>query len=718
MIFRHLLLSIVTIIASLCCTDAYFASQNQQWTSNGPYGGEVLSVAVDPVSSERIYAGTAYGGVFKSIEGGLKGVPITIGQIEYVTSIAIDPLEPQNVYAGNWQELYKSLDYGETWTKINDKAGSSITINPLNPDIIYVAGSDDRVYKTINGGKSWDAITTPLSLYGSITDIAIDPIDPDTVYVLMNGGAIYKTTDAGTTWSEPISVGMNTAALEIDPNSSSTLYTGGHIGMAEGQIAKSLDGGISWAPVYTINEGNSWITSLLIDPSSSNIIFAGTAKGILRSSNNGGTWSKVLILTEDLEYTNPVNTLCVDPLQTSTVYAGLHAGGVFKSVDSGFNWFKVELGYPYVTVLTKDPQDETLLYAGSHFEGIFRSLDGGESWLETELKEGWVTSIDVDPKRTNLIYITTLDGVYNSSDSGHTWERIENGLYGLGTLIYPYSIAVNPDSTDVLLLGTGGDEGAPLYKSTNGGESWNVLSITASITWITIDYKDPDVVYANYGYFSKSTDFGTSWTSLFNQCLDAITIDPTSSDVLYATVFGDGVMKSTDAGTTWVNLSEGLLDDTGYVRSIIIDPSNSDVIYAQTWQQGVFKTTNAGTTWVKLEPPLLCCNSLQLSSFHCDQTLVFFREGDYLLQAGTQAGVWNLTVPPGAKGDVNRNGQINILDVVRVINIILELPPEPTTYEIWAADFNEDEEVNILDVIGMVNEILSPIPSIHTTRDH
>ncbi|MFQ6094080.1 MAG: WD40/YVTN/BNR-like repeat-containing protein, partial [bacterium] len=59
--------------------------------------------------------------------------------------------------------------------KINDKAGTCITINPLDPDVIYVAGSDDIVYKTINGGQSWEAVTTPLSLYSSITDIAIDP---------------------------------------------------------------------------------------------------------------------------------------------------------------------------------------------------------------------------------------------------------------------------------------------------------------------------------------------------------------------------------------------------------------------------------------------------------------------------------------------------------------------------------------------------------------
>lgn len=96
--------------------------------------------------------------------------------------------------------------------------------------------------------------------------------------------------------------------------------------------------------------------------------------------------------------------------------------------------------------------------------------------METEIKDGFVTSIEIDPKRTNLVYATTFDDVYKSTDYGQTWERLENDLSGLGTLIYAYSIAVHPDSTDLLLLGTGGDEGAPLYKSTDGGESWSILT--------------------------------------------------------------------------------------------------------------------------------------------------------------------------------------------------------------------------------------------------
>jgi photosystem II stability/assembly factor-like uncharacterized protein len=615
----NLFLAIVTVITFLNLESSSLASQDQRWISNGPYGGEVLSVVVDPLSSNIIYAGTAYGGVFKSTEGGLKGIPMTITQIENVTSIAIDPLESQNVYAGNMQELYKSTDYGETWMKINDKAGNSITINPLNPDVIYVSGSDDIVYKTINGGQNWEAVTTPLSLYSSITDIAIDPINTDTVYVLTAGGTIYKTTDAGTTWSEPISVGMYAAALAIDPNNPSTLYAGGHVGMAEGRITKSLNGGISWNSVYTTSEGNSWVTSLVIDPSSSNIIFAGTAKEILRSDNGGQTWEKVYILSEDLQYTNPVNAMCIDILHTSNVYAGLRAGGVLKSTDGGFNWFKVELSYSFITALTKDPQNEALLYAGTNIEGMFQSSDGGGSWLQTEIKDGFVTSIEIDPKRTNRVYATTFDGVFKSTDYGQTWERLENDLSGLGTLIYAYSIAVHPDSTDLLLLGTGSDEGAPLYKSTDGGESWSVLSITNRVSCITVDPKEPNVVYANYGYLSKSTDFGTSWIPLLNEHVHAITIDPSSSNVLYAAVLGEGVIKSTDAGTTWVNMSEGLLNNAGYVLSIALDPTNSEVVYTQIWLQGVFKSTNAGTTWAKLEPELSCCSSLQLCLSQCDR---------------------------------------------------------------------------------------------------
>lgn len=79
MFVRNPFLFVAAMVATLNLGRVSFASQEQQWISNGPYGGEVLSLAVDPVSGNIVYAGTAYGGVFKSTEGGLKGVPITIG---------------------------------------------------------------------------------------------------------------------------------------------------------------------------------------------------------------------------------------------------------------------------------------------------------------------------------------------------------------------------------------------------------------------------------------------------------------------------------------------------------------------------------------------------------------------------------------------------------------------------------------------------------------
>ena len=708
MVSMNIFLSIATIITYSNLESSSLASQDHQWISHGPYGGEVLSVAVDPVSSDRVYAGTAYGGVFKSIEGGLKGVPITLGQIEYVTSVAIDPLEPWNVYAGNWQELYKSSDYGETWVKINDKVGNSIIINPLDPDVIYVAGSNDVVYKTINGGQSWEAATDSIGLFGLIRDMAMDPTGPDVVYVLIEGGPIFKTIDAGSTWSDAIYIPQLYWPKTIDFNHTGTLYVGGCVGMAEGLIVKSTDGGVSWVTIYSSQIVNSSIESICIDPSDSDILFAGTGREILRSSDTGWTWEEVYVNSEDLEYTNDVNSLCIDPLNPSTVYAGLHTGGLLKSEDGGFTWSKVEMGYPMITALTKDPQDETILYAGSEREGLFRSLDGGETWLETELKRGWISSIEIDPLRTNIIYVTG-HGVQKSIDHGHSWTEIDSGL----SLAWeaPYSIAINPDSTHVLYLGTGGTEGGALYKSTNGGESWDEL-LPGSVTWITIDSTNTAIIYAYIQPhtftpgLAKTYDSGLNWGCILPKLITSLTIDPANSNILYAGATSNNIFKSVTAGSTWFSINEGLPSFTGYILAICTDPSNSNFLFAQTVRQGVFKSTNGGATWNEMDPQLPFKQGDY--SYQLDHTMLLVREGNYLLHAGTQAGVWSLTLPPGAKGDVNRDDNVDVLDVLRVVHIILKLPLSPTEYELWASDFNSDGEVNILDVVGIVNKILNP----------
>ncbi len=581
------------------------------WTTHGPVGGDVRTIAIDPAHPSTVYAGTIGGGVYKSTDGGGSWTAINAG-LTYrdVTSLVIDPAAPATIYAATGGGgLFRSLDGGQSWTP----AGEGI-VNPyvdslaIGPSGLYAGtgdgGSGAGVYRSGDHGDSWTPINAGLEAR-AVAAVAIDPSAPSTLYAGTQT-TLFKSTNEGQTWTH-IATDMSAlvfAALAIDRSKPSTVYAATYAyDYLPGGIFKSVDGGSHWQPARGPGFHNRDAYCLALNPSNPSVIYAGTQQGIAVSTNGGVTWA-------DRGGALPVLALAIDPSSPSTVYAGTSGGGIFKSIDSGLNWTAGNAGLfaSRVRALALDPSGQTTIYA-AHGAGISKSEDGGASWVATggSPPTFFVNGLAMDPSAATTLYAATDAGVFKSLDAGDRWTAANSGLTEPGGVVQSVtSLAIHPSAPATLYAGTY----SGVVKSLDGGASWAVGGALPadwmSVYGLVIDPSSPATLYAltNGGVF-KSVDGAANWTeSLTHRFVSALTIDRSAPSTLYAA--SDGIWKSTDGGMSWNSMPASPANTT--VTALVLDPRSSAVLYAAGGVAdrsagaggGVFRSTDGGETWVAI----------------------------------------------------------------------------------------------------------------------
>ena len=184
---------LVAVFLFLMITGISKAGLNE-WTSHGPEGGYVRSLAINPNTPSTIYAGTWGGGVFKSTNGGGNWTAMNTGLTStYVYALAIDPNTPLTIYAGTSGGVFKSTNGGGNWTAMNTGLTNTyvhaLAIDPNTPLTIY-AGTWGGVFKSTNGGGNWTAMNTGLT-NTYINALAINPDTPSTIYAGTDGGGVF-----------------------------------------------------------------------------------------------------------------------------------------------------------------------------------------------------------------------------------------------------------------------------------------------------------------------------------------------------------------------------------------------------------------------------------------------------------------------------------------------------------------------------------------------
>jgi len=308
---------------------------------NGPHAGPVQCLAVDPISSETVYAGTYGGGVYKTSDGGMTWIATNQGMSATdVMALVIDPSANQTVYAGTANGVFKTTDGGVSWVNLHGGyEATALVIDPANTQALY-AGTMGGVYKTADGGTNWIAVNNGLPA-AEVTALSIDPTGTGMLYAAISGGGLYKTIDGGTTWSIVVPEYYSMlSSLVIDPEYPLILYAGRSW---DGSISKTMDGGLTWENVTPgqcpdnisyLGTGSFWChavipgnyTAIVLDPTKSPTVFAGTSYGVQKTTDGGLSWKTIITRTDVLSLAIPASA--------QNVYVGTSSGTVFKIANS------------------------------------------------------------------------------------------------------------------------------------------------------------------------------------------------------------------------------------------------------------------------------------------------------------------------------------------------------------------------------------------------
>ncbi len=304
----------------------------------------------------------------------------------------------------------------------------SIALHPTKSGIIYVA-TNDALYKTRDGGATWKRL--PTFSARRVVTVVVDPKFPATVYAGMMGDAVYKSPDGGQRWL-PHNVGLKEHVSYVNqfvfhPHDSETIYAATTVG-----AFRTRDGGRIWEEQMKGMKEVHIVVALALNPGDPRILYAGTTGGVYRSADGASSWRKVnngLIPPEILAaaLSLGVNTLVVDPVTPDTVYAGT-TKGLFKTSDGAESWVRIGEALPdqFISALAIDPTNPHVLYEGGR-TGIHKSLDGGQSWHASNqgLQTLNIRTIAMDPRDPRTLYAgTNGSGLYRTGNAGETWEPI------------------------------------------------------------------------------------------------------------------------------------------------------------------------------------------------------------------------------------------------------------------------------------------------------
>ena len=266
--------------------------------------------------------------------------------------------------------------------------------------------------------------------------------------------------------------------------------------------------------------------------------------------------------------------------------------------------------------------DKTLIYVGAEADGLYRKEANDSRW--EKLAAGMppspqVRAIAVHPNDADTVFVGTQRGVYRTQDGGERFERMD---LDEGRIVWSFKF--HPHDPNIMFLGT---EGSEVYKSADGGESWEYLSTIANpdavqmafatrILGIGIEPSDPQYMYAalEVGGAASSADGGKTWkiaTEEFIGDVDLMDLHGVSLGAAGSTsVFisnRTGVWRSKDRGDNWENLHFETFSDIQYSRGVEVAPDDPNTLYAciglnfGSEQGGVLRSTDGGETWSRFD---------------------------------------------------------------------------------------------------------------------
>ena len=473
---------------------------------------------------------------------------------------------------------------------------------PGTPDVLYIGVNNGGVWKSADYGRTWTPIFDDQPT-GSIGAIAVAPSDPQTLYVgsgeglqrpdLSVGDGIYKSTDGGHTWRHlGLRDGQQIPAILVDPRDPNRVFVAvlGHPygPNDERGIYRSPDGGETWQKVLSKDE-NSGGMDLAFDPANPQTVFAVLWAARQAPWEIGSSWT----------------------LSTSN--------GLYKSTDGGTTWRQITAGLPGVGEglgrlgLAVAPGAPARMYAvvgASKGGGLYRSDDGGEQWRLVNPDErlwgrdGDFNEVKVDPTNPDVVYVANVVA-WKSTDGGRTFTALRGAPGGDDY----HRLWIDPRDPGIILLA--GDQGAVV--TVNGGATWSSWynQPTAQFYHVATDQRFPYWVYGGQqesgsaGIVSRSNDGQITfreWHPVGAEEYGYVAPDPLHPDVVYG-----GKLSRFDWSTGQVQEVSPEPVRAGkyrWVRTmpLVFSPADPKVLYFAA--NVLFRTMDGGTTWQTISPDL------------------------------------------------------------------------------------------------------------------
>jgi photosystem II stability/assembly factor-like uncharacterized protein len=609
--------------------------------SDGYFGtGSVGAIAVSESHPHVVYVGmgehavrgvmTHHGdGVYKSADAGKTWLKMGLAGTQHISRIRIHPQNPDVVYVAAQGALYgptaergvyKSMDGGKNWERVlyvDEKTGcSELSMDMNNPDVLYAAlwehgrqpwkinsgGPGSGLYKTTDGGKTWNKIHEGLPEEKGKMAIEVCRSNPDRVYAMIESdsekekGGLFMSDNAGKSWTKV----SNDQRLDqrawyyievfADPQNENTVY------VLSAPALRSQDGGKTWE---TIEGAHGDYHDLWINPKNNRNMVMGDDGGASISLNFGKTWS-----TQANMPTAQFYRINVDNQFPYRIYAGQqdNSSVVIASRELNSSGITQE-SWTYSAggesaFLAFNPDDPRYVLGGSYL-GTIEVLDtkakAGTNimaapiqYLARETKDmkyryNWNAPIIWSRHEPNTYY-HAAQLLLRTRDMGLTWEE------------------ASPDLTrnEKEKQGKGG---GPYTNEAVGAENYGTLA------YVMESPHERGVIYtgSDDGLVHLTRDGGKTWQNVtptgLKECLvNAIEVSPHDPATVYIATtrykFNDhtpGLFKSTDYGKTWVNISTGI-PQGAFTRVVREDELRRDLLFAGT-ETGVYLSWDGGKSW-------------------------------------------------------------------------------------------------------------------------
>ncbi|MBV9763458.1 MAG: glycosyl hydrolase [Acidobacteriaceae bacterium] len=686
--FAGSFLALIGLILPVCSSaqETKFDSDSISGLGARNIGSAEMSGRVSALTAVRedgrltVYVGSASGGVWKSVNEGTTYKPVFDKQpVQSIGAITIDPTTPKTIWVGtgeSWTRnsasigdgIYRSTDGGENWTNMGLKDSeriSKILIDPKDKNVVYAcvpgklwSDSEDRgVYKTVDGGKTWNKILKGANLSTGCSMMSMSSRDSKTLYAGMwdfrrkgwtfrsggesptasSGSGLFKTTDGGETWTElneKSAKGLpakpwGRIAVTAAPSNPDVIYA--LIESTRSGLFRSADGGKSWEerdrsqmmvwrPFYFAN--------LIVDPKDENKLYK-PGGGLITSSDGGKSFSGISGGAH-----GDFHDVWIDPENTNEVITG-DDGGIWYSHDSGNRWVKANnlpiSQFYHVSVDMADPyhvygglQDNSVWIGDSAYPGgitnsRWENLYGGDGFFAF-----------ADPFDPNYVYVES-QGAFIGRVNRHTLEvrSIQpQPNYGEGKLRFNWNSPIHLSATDkgVVYLGA-----QFLFRSRDHGQTWDRIS--------------PDLTTNDPAKQKQEESGGVTVDNSvaeMHTTIYSISESPRNDQIIWVGTDDGNLQLTRDAGKTWTNVVGNIsgLPKFSWVSWVEASRFDEGTAYAVIDRHTfgdmapyAYKTTDYGKTWA----PILGNDSGVRGYAHVikEDTV-----SPQLLFLGTEFGLW------------------------------------------------------------------------------